>query len=375
MPCAASDRPAETSAFPVRRVERGVQCEPAFFLFLIADARFDGHCKDGLAGEHATRPAGHTVGVQPRAPFVAGLEVRTGEAHVGPEDGGRSGRFRARERFPIVFDVPRTVAAASFRGGQFAVARRGLRFSSSRDEFDPVRPRPKWLPPNQRNPYRGPDPMNEPVLAARSLAKSYLSGDRRIAVLQDVSLAVAGSESISIRGESGSGKSTLLNLLSGLDAPDSGDVQWAGAPPVPERRSQFLGMVFQAFYLIPELNAEENVLMAARILRRPGPADRARAKDLLARVGLAERARHLPSQLSGGERQRVAVARALVNSPKLLLADEPTGNLDERTGDAVIELLLNLCRETGTALVLVTHNVAHAGKTNRSLFLHEGVLR
>lgn len=217
--------------------------------------------------------------------------------------------------------------------------------------------------------------MSEPVLAARSLAKSYLSGDRRIAVLQDVSLAVAESESISIRGESGSGKSTLLNLLSGLDAPDSGDVQWAGAPPVPERRSQFLGMVFQAFYLIPELNAEENVLMAARILRRPGSADRARAKDLLARVGLAERARHLPSQLSGGERQRVAVARALVNSPKLLLADEPTGNLDERTGDAVIELLLNLCRETGTALVLVTHNVAHAGKTNRSLFLHEGVLR
>src|SRR6185503_14057458 len=112
-----------------------------------------------------------------------------------------------------------------------------------------------------------------------------------------------------------------------------------------------------------------------RILRVPGAAERARVKDLLARVGLAERSSHLPAQLSGGERQRVAVARALVNSPRLVLADEPTGNLDEHTGDAVIELLLALCRETGTALVLVTHNVAHAQKTNRSLFLHDGVLK
>ena len=134
-------------------------------------------------------------------------------------------------------------------------------------------------------------------------------------------------------------------------------------------------MVFQSFYLIPELNAEENVLMAARIRGRPGAAERARTKEMLARVGLAERAHHLPMQLSGGERQRVAVARALINAPKLVLADEPTGNLDEHTGDAVIEQLLTLCRETGTALVLVTHNVAHAQKANRSLFLHDGVLR
>ena len=141
------------------------------------------------------------------------------------------------------------------------------------------------------------------------------------------------------------------------------------------RRAIFLGMVFQAFYLIPEIDALANVLMASRILRAPGAADRARARDLLARVGLTERSTHLPAQLSGGERQRVAVARALMNTPKLLLADEPTGNLDEHTGDAVIELLLSLCRETGTALVLVTHNIAHAEKTNRQLFLHEGVLR
>lgn len=217
--------------------------------------------------------------------------------------------------------------------------------------------------------------MSNAVLSARSLAKTYLSGDRRIAVLRDVTMEVAASESVSIRGESGSGKSTLLNLLSGLDTPDSGEIHWAGGDPTPDRRAQFLGMVFQSFYLIPELNAEQNVLMAARILSRPGPAERQRARELLARVGLAERAHHLPSQLSGGERQRVAVARALVNSPKLLLADEPTGNLDEHTGDSIIELLLTLCRETGTALVLVTHNAAHAQKTNRSLFLHDGVFR
>ncbi len=217
--------------------------------------------------------------------------------------------------------------------------------------------------------------MSEVVLAASALAKSYLSGDRRIEVLRGVDLAVAAGESVSIRGESGSGKSTLLNLLSGLDTPDGGTIHWAGAAPGPERRAQFLGMVFQSFYLIPEIDAFQNVLMAARMVRRPGAAERARARELLARVGLAERATHLPAQLSGGERQRVAVARALMNSPKLLLADEPTGNLDERTGDAVIELLLTLCRETGTALVLVTHNVAYAAKTNRALFLHDGVLR
>lgn len=217
--------------------------------------------------------------------------------------------------------------------------------------------------------------MSNAVLSAQSLRKTYLSGTQRLQVLTDVTLEVAAGESVSIRGESGSGKSTLLNLLSGLDSPDGGAIHWAGAAPAPNRRALFLGMVFQSFYLIPELNAEQNVLMAARILKNPGAAERARTKELLARVGLAERANHLPAQLSGGERQRVAVARALVNSPKLLLADEPTGNLDEHTGDAVIELLLALCRETGTALVLVTHNVAHAKKTNRSLFLHDGVLR
>jgi len=212
------------------------------------------------------------------------------------------------------------------------------------------------------------------VLSAHDVRKTYLSGDRRIEVLRGVNLEVHRGESISIRGESGSGKSTLLHLLAGLDAPDAGTVSWAGAGAGGERRADFLGMVFQSFYLIPELDALQNVLMAARIRRAPGAAERKRAHDLLARVGLAERAAHLPMQLSGGERQRVAVARALMNSPKLVLADEPTGNLDEHTGDSMIEMLLTLCRETGTALVLVTHNVAHAAKTQRQAFLHDGVL-
>jgi predicted ABC-type transport system involved in lysophospholipase L1 biosynthesis ATPase subunit len=213
------------------------------------------------------------------------------------------------------------------------------------------------------------------VLRAQALAKSYLSGDRRIEVLRGVDLAVTAGESVSIRGESGSGKSTLLNLLAALDTPDAGTLAWAGTPAEGgARRARYLGMVFQSFYLIPELDAHANVLMASRILKSSGATERARATELLARVGLTERATHLPAQLSGGERQRVAVARALMNSPQLLLADEPTGNLDEHTGDAVIELLLSLCRETGTALVLVTHNAAHAKKTSRQLFLQEGRL-
>ena len=216
--------------------------------------------------------------------------------------------------------------------------------------------------------------MSNAILSARALAKAYLSGDRRIEVLRGVDLEVTPGESVSVRGESGSGKSTLLNLLSGLDTPDGGELAWAGAPMHADARAIFLGMVFQSFYLIPEIDGLANVLMAARMLGVPGAVERQRAKQLLARVGLAERATHLPAQLSGGERQRVAVARALMNSPKLLLADEPTGNLDEHTGDSVIELMLSLCRETGTALVLVTHNVAHAQKTNRQLFLHEGKL-
>lgn len=212
------------------------------------------------------------------------------------------------------------------------------------------------------------------ILSARDLRKTYPSGDRVIEVLRGAKIDVAAGESVSIRGESGSGKSTLLHLVAGLDAADAGVLSWAGAPATADRRATFLGMVFQSFYLIPELDAAQNILMAARIAGSVGTSERGRVAELLDRVGLAERGHHLPSQLSGGERQRVAVARALMNRPQLILADEPTGNLDEHTGDAVIELLLQLCRETQTALVLVTHNPAYAAKTNRQLFLREGIL-
>jgi lipoprotein-releasing system ATP-binding protein len=217
------------------------------------------------------------------------------------------------------------------------------------------------------------------VLRAVALTKTYASGDQKLEVLRGVDFAVAAGESVSIRGESGSGKSTLLNLLAGLDRPDAGELWW-GAEAAHQlslgdltvRRGRYLGMVFQAYYLVPEIDALANVLLAARMAGSVGAAQRERAQQLLSRVGLAERGHHLPSQLSGGERQRVAVARALMNRPQLILADEPTGNLDERTGDAVIELLLGVCAEQNTALVLVTHNPAHAQKTGRQLVLRDG---
>ncbi len=219
------------------------------------------------------------------------------------------------------------------------------------------------------------------VLRAVGLSKTYPSGDQALGVLAGVDISIAPGESVSIRGESGSGKSTLLNLLAGLDRPDAGELFWGGEAAhrlslgeLTARRGRFLGMVFQAYYLIPEIDAFANVLMAARLVGGVGADERARAAALLKRVGLGERGHHLPSQLSGGERQRVAVARALMNRPQVILADEPTGNLDERTGDEVIALLLEVCAEEKAALVLVTHNPAHAARAARKFTLHEGVL-
>ena len=217
--------------------------------------------------------------------------------------------------------------------------------------------------------------MRDAVLSARGLRKSYPSGDTLLEVLRGVDLDVAAGESVSIRGESGSGKSTLLNLFAGLDAPDSGTVSWAGSTDTGAgRRAAFLGMVFQSFYLVPELDAFSNVLLARRILGGADRAARDRARGLLDHVGLAGRSHHLPTQLSGGERQRVAIARALMNRPRLIVADEPTGNLDEKTGGGVVELLLGMCSSAGTALVLVTHNAAHAARTGRRLILESGAL-
>ncbi len=217
--------------------------------------------------------------------------------------------------------------------------------------------------------------MSEPILQATGLSKTYLSGERRLEVLRGVELTVSAGETVSIRGESGSGKSTLLHLIAGLDKPDTGTLAWEGSADTgAARRARFLGMVFQSFYLIPELDALGNVLMAARMLGKVDAAARARAASLLERVGLAERGHHLPAQLSGGERQRVAIARALMNSPRLLLADEPTGNLDEKTGESILELLLSVAAEQGAALVLVTHNPAHAARASRRMTMHAGVL-
>ena len=224
--------------------------------------------------------------------------------------------------------------------------------------------------------------MSEAVLKASGLRKAYPSGDRTLEVLRGVDLSVGAGESVSVRGESGSGKSTLLNILAGLDRPEAGELWWGQAAAhrlslaeLTARRGRYLGMVFQSYYLLPELDAAANVLMGARGVGAVGGPERARAADLLKRVGLADRGHHLPSQLSGGERQRVAVARALMNRPAVILADEPTGNLDERTGDEVVSLLLGVCAEEGAALVLVTHNPAHAKKTARALLLQEGAFR
>lgn len=223
--------------------------------------------------------------------------------------------------------------------------------------------------------------MSDSVLSACALRKHYRSGEREIEVLRDAQIDVAPGESVSIRGESGSGKTTLLNLMAGLDVSEGGRVFWEGASidglgnnALAGRRARFLGMVFQAYYLIPEIDALANVLMARRMLGRVGAGERARARALLDRVGLGDRAHHLPAHLSGGERQRVAIARALMNEPRIVLADEPTGNLDEHTGDAVIDVLLGAGAEQGAALVLVTHNPLHAAKCRRSLRLHDGGL-
>jgi ABC-type dipeptide/oligopeptide/nickel transport system ATPase component len=217
--------------------------------------------------------------------------------------------------------------------------------------------------------------MNNTVLSALGLVKGYQSGDRRLEILRGLNLSVFPGETVSIRGESGSGKSTLLHLLAGLDSPESGTIVWGDESKSDSvRRSGYLGMVFQAFYLIPELTARENILMAKRIQGGLNATAYARADELLNKVGLSERSHHFPSQLSGGECQRVAVARALMNSPRVIVADEPTGNLDEQTGDGVIQLLLDLCSDMKTSLVLVTHNPIHAARTHTRLLLKQGVL-
>ncbi|HEV7489824.1 MAG TPA: ATP-binding cassette domain-containing protein [Rhodanobacteraceae bacterium] len=218
---------------------------------------------------------------------------------------------------------------------------------------------------------------SEIVLSTREVSKTVEGPDGKLTILDGVSLEVARGASLAIVGASGSGKTTLLGILAGLDRPSAGSVSLAGQrlDALDEEararlRRRLVGFVFQSFHLLPALNAEENVMLPLELEGRSDAS--ARAREALAGVGLDARRHHYPHQLSGGEQQRVALARAFVHEPELLFADEPTGNLDQRTGGAVSDLLFALNREHGTTLVLVTHDTALAGRCERSLRLADG---
>lgn len=217
------------------------------------------------------------------------------------------------------------------------------------------------------------------MMQVRNLRKSYGQGESRLEVLKGINLDIQAGEILALVGKSGSGKSTLLSLLSGLDAPDEGSilVQGKDMAKMSEReltqfRAQHMGIVFQQFHLVSTLSALENVLLPLELLKRPNSLKE--ATRLLESVGLSSRLHHLPSQLSGGESQRVAIARSLAIRPSILFADEPSGNLDEETGDKVMQLLFDLVKETGTTLVLVTHDSELAQRCGRVIHLEHGSL-
>ena len=218
-----------------------------------------------------------------------------------------------------------------------------------------------------------------PIIEAHQLDKAYAIDNRRIEVLKNISLRIAPGEFAVIRGSSGSGKSTLLSLLSGLDRPDNGtvriqdqDITTLSEDELAPLRNRTFGFVFQSFHLVPSLSALENIMFPAELNRNPNAA--VEAAHLLDRVGLGARRRNMPHQLSGGEQQRVAICRALINRPAIIFADEPTGNLDSRSGQSILELLLEFQREYHTTLLMVTHNPAIARQADSRFQLADGRL-
>jgi len=223
-----------------------------------------------------------------------------------------------------------------------------------------------------------PNDRQTEIIRVDRLSKFIDNGSNRVEILRDVSFTVPRGQFVAIMGASGSGKSTLLGLLAGLDTVTSGrvivdglEIQDLSEDALARVRGRKIGFVFQSYQLVPTLTAEENVLLPAELSGQAGGA-RKRVKDLLDRVGLADRAHHYPVQLSGGEQQRVALARAFITQPPLLMADEPTGNLDSANGEQVLELLLQLNREQKTTLVLVTHDAQLAGHADRIITLRDG---
>ncbi len=221
--------------------------------------------------------------------------------------------------------------------------------------------------------------MQPPLIAVRQLTMGYALGARRVEVLRGVDLQIAAGTRVAIAGPSGSGKTSLLLLLAGLERPSAGQVVVDGvdlgaldADALADLRRDRIGIVFQSFHLLPSLSALDNAALPLQMAGRRDARDVARA--MLTRVGLGGRLQHRPSELSGGEQQRVAIARALVHRPRLLLADEPTGNLDDHTAESVRDLLFELNRDLGTTLVLVTHDLSFAARCDRVLRLHDGQL-
>jgi lipoprotein-releasing system ATP-binding protein len=224
--------------------------------------------------------------------------------------------------------------------------------------------------------------MTEAVLECRGVVRRFKEGDTVLEVLKGVDLTVAPAERVAIIGTSGSGKTTLLQIMGGLDDPNEGQVlvdgramQGSDEKAKGDLRNRYIGFVYQFHHLLPEFSAEENVAMPLLIRRESKPEAFAKARELLGRVGLGERLTHKPGELSGGERQRAAVARALITRPQLVLADEPTGNLDAGNGEHVLSLMLELNRELRTSLVIVTHDHSIAERMDRVLVLEDGRLR